>query len=183
MVGVPQLLQLFWNGLEREIERQGKESRVRPARRIARYLPYWARRMLFRRIHTQLGGGLPILVIGGAYLPPALQQAWEDLGVIVIQGYGATEMRPGDLHDRAGPPDRHGGQTMPPVEVRLADGPTRSSFGGPTVFDGYWKDPDATAAVMTGRLVPDRRHRPLRRARATWCSRAGPRTSSCCPTA
>ena len=34
------------------------------------------------------------MVSAGAYLPPALQQSWEDLGVIVLQGYGATECGP-----------------------------------------------------------------------------------------
>ncbi len=56
MVLVPQLLEIFWIGLEREIKRQGKDKTFNRARRVARYLPYWARRLLFRRIHKQLGG-------------------------------------------------------------------------------------------------------------------------------
>ena len=79
MVLVPQLLEMFWLGLQREVKRQGKEKLFRRAQRIARFLPYWARRILFRSVHQQLGGALRLMVSAGAYLPPALQEtgrAW-----------------------------------------------------------------------------------------------------------
>ena len=57
---------------------------------------------------SQLGGGLRILVSSGAFLPPALQQAWEDLGVIVIQGYGVDRDRVRDVHDPRGSRARDG---------------------------------------------------------------------------
>ncbi|MGI8928589.1 MAG: AMP-binding protein, partial [Candidatus Limnocylindrales bacterium] len=149
MVGVPQLLQLFWNGIEREVKRQGKEKLFNRSRRIARLLPYWARRLLFRRIHKQLGGELKLLVSAGAYLPPALQESWQDLGVIVLQGYGATECGPAAATTEQDHPTGTVGKTLPPVEVKLEDGSKEILVRGPTVFDGYWKDPDATAAVMS----------------------------------
>ncbi|HYI21056.1 MAG TPA: AMP-binding protein [Candidatus Limnocylindrales bacterium] len=149
MVLVPQLLEIFWLGLEREVKRQGKDKTFNRARKIARFLPYWARRLLFRRVHKQLGGELTLMVSAGAYLPPALQQAWEDLGVIVLQGYGATECGPVaatrvDYH-----PTATVGRITEPVQVKLAEGTNEILVGGPTVFDGYWQDPAATAAVMT----------------------------------
>ena len=149
MVGVPQLLQLFWNGIEREVKRQGKEKLFSRSRRIARHLPYWARRLLFRRIHRQLGGDLKLLVSAGAYLPPALQESWQDLGVIVLQGYGATECGPAAATTEQDHPTGTVGKTLPPVEVKLEDRSKEILVRGPTVFDGYWKDPDATAAVMS----------------------------------
>jgi long-chain acyl-CoA synthetase len=81
-------------------------------------------------------------------LPPALQQAWEDLGVVVIQGYGATETGFGSCTTR----EDHGlgtvGRPVPPVEMRLADD-GEIQFNGPTLFKGYWHDADATAAALT----------------------------------
>jgi long-chain acyl-CoA synthetase len=150
MVGVPQILQLFWSGLEREIRRQGKEKLFERSLRVARFLPYWARRLLFRRIHTQLGGSLNLFASAGAYLPPQLQENWERLGVIVIQGYGATECGPAAATTEQHHPTGVVGKTLPPVEVKLAQGSNEILVSGPTVFDGYWKDPDATAAVMDG---------------------------------
>ncbi|HET9346356.1 MAG TPA: AMP-binding protein [Candidatus Limnocylindrales bacterium] len=148
MVLVPQILELFWAALEREVEKSGRKAAFDRLRRIARRLPYALRRALFRSLHRQLGGGLRILVSSGAFLPPALQQAWEDVGVIVIQGYGSTETGFGTCTTR----EDHGlgtvGRPMPPVELRLAaDGEIQ--FRGPTIFKGYWHDPDATAAAFT----------------------------------
>jgi long-chain acyl-CoA synthetase len=149
LVGVPQLIQLFWNGIEREVKRQGKEKLFNRSRRIARLLPYWARRLLFRRIHKQLGGELKLLVSAGAYLPPALQESWQDIGVIVLQGYGATECGPAAATTEQDHPTGTVGKTLPPVEVKLEEGSKEILVRGPTVFDGYWKDPEATAAVIT----------------------------------
>jgi long-chain acyl-CoA synthetase len=148
MVLVPQVLELFWAAIEREVEKSGRAAAFNRLRGIARHLPYAARRVLFRRVHAQLGGGLRIFVSSGAFLPPALQQAWEDLGVIVIQGYGSTETGFGTCTTR----EDHGlgtvGRPMPPVELRLADD-GEIQFRGPTIFKGYWHDPEATAAAFT----------------------------------
>jgi long-chain acyl-CoA synthetase len=148
MVLVPQLLELFWAAVEREVEKSGRAAAFNRLRGIARHLPYGVRRLIFRSVHQRLGGGLRILVSSGAFLPPALQQAWEDLGVIVIQGYGATETGFGTCTTR----EDHGlgtvGRPMPPVELRLADD-GEVQFRGPTIFKGYWNDPEATAAAFT----------------------------------
>ena len=77
--------------IEREVEKSGRTRTFNRLRSIARRLPYAARRVLFRQVHARFGGGLRLLVSTAAFLPPVLQQAWEDLGVVVIQGYGSTE--------------------------------------------------------------------------------------------
>jgi long-chain acyl-CoA synthetase len=148
MVVVPQVLDLFWSAIEREVDKAGRRTSFERLRRIARRLPYPLRRILFRRIHARLGGGLNLFVSAAAFLPPSLQQAWEDLGVVVMQGYGATECGPASATSKAD----HGlgtvGRTIPPVSVRLApDG--EILVKGPTLFKGYWHDPEATAAAMT----------------------------------
>jgi long-chain acyl-CoA synthetase len=148
MVVVPQILELFWTAVEREVERAGRTATFERSRRIARRLPFAVRRLIFRQVHARFGGGLRLFVSSGAFLPPALQQAWEDLGVIVIQGYGATETGFGTCTTR----EDHGlgtvGRAVPPVEMRLADD-GEIQFGGPTLFKGYWNDPAATAAAHT----------------------------------
>jgi long-chain acyl-CoA synthetase len=148
MVVVPQVLDLFWSAIEREVERSGRAAAFDRLRWIARRLPMRLRRLLFRRVHTQLGGSFRIFVSAGAFLPPALQQAWEDMGVTVLQGYGATETGTGScttLQD-------HGLGTVgrPPagIDMRLApDGEIQ--FRGPTLFKGYWQSPELTTAAFT----------------------------------
>jgi long-chain acyl-CoA synthetase len=144
---VPQVLELFWAALVREIDRRGQRRRFERARRIARHLPYAARRVIFRSVHRELGGGLRLAVSAGAFLPPALQRAWEDLGVVVIQGYGATECGIVACETIDDHPAATVGRTPRPIVVRLAnDGEILVS--GPTVFRGYWRDPGATAEVL-----------------------------------
>jgi long-chain acyl-CoA synthetase len=148
MVVVPQVLDLFWSAIEREVEKSGRAAAFARLRSVARRLPMAGRRVLFRRVHRQLGGSLRLMVSAGAFLPPSLQQAWEDLGVVVLQGYGSTETGSGTCTT----PADHGlgtvGRPLPGIEMRIAeDG--EIMFRGPTVSRGYWQDPDATAAAFT----------------------------------
>src|SRR5437870_12923720 len=91
MVLVPQALQLFLNGIEREVRRQHRERQWEFLHRLSGYLPFGLRRYLFGTVHKRFGGRFRFFVSGGAYLPPKLQKRWEDMGFRVMQGYGATE--------------------------------------------------------------------------------------------
>jgi long-chain acyl-CoA synthetase len=148
MVVVPQLLQLFWNGIEREAKKQKREALFNRSLSVARFLPYWARRLLFRRIHQRLGGQLRLLVSAAAFLPPQLQESWERLGIVVIQGYGATECGPAAATSESDHPTATVGKTIPPVRLRLAEGTNEILVAGPTIFQGYWQDSAATTAAV-----------------------------------
>ncbi|HEX5827182.1 MAG TPA: AMP-binding protein, partial [Candidatus Limnocylindrales bacterium] len=148
MLLVPQIIDVFWSAIEREVEKQGRTATFERLRRIARRLPYWARRLLFRNVHEKLGGGLRLMVAAGAFLPPALQQAWEDIGVVILQGYGATETAAGSCTTMADHPLGCVGWPPPPVEMRIADD-GEIQFRGPSLFKGYWNNPTATAEAFT----------------------------------
>jgi len=147
MIVVPQILDLFWSAIEREADKQGRKATFDRLRGIARRLPMPVRRLIFRRVHAQLGGSMRLFVSSGAFLPPALQQAWEDLGITVIQGYGSSENGFGTCNTLSD----HGlgtvGRPIPPIELRIAeDGEVL--FRGPTLFKGYWDHPEATAQAI-----------------------------------
>jgi long-chain acyl-CoA synthetase len=148
MVVVPQVLDLFWSAIEREVAKRGRETAFTRLRGLARHLPIGLRPRLFGSIHKQLGGHFRLFVSAGAFLPPALQQGWEDLGVTVLQGYGATETGTGSSTRL----DDHGLGTVgrPPegVEMRIVDD-GEIQFKGPTVVRGYWENPTATAEAFT----------------------------------
>jgi long-chain acyl-CoA synthetase len=115
---------------------------------VTRHLPAWVRRRVFGSVHAQLGGHFRLFVSAGAFLPPALQVAWEDLGVIVLQGYGSTETGTGTCTTL----DDHVPATVgrPPsgIDLRIAaDGEVQ--FRGPTLFHGYWQAPEKTAEAYT----------------------------------
>ena len=148
LVVVLQVMDLFWAAIEREAAARGRQGLFDRMRPVARRLPYPLRRRMFRSVHSQLGGSLNLILSAAAFLPPSLQQAWEDLGVVVMQGYGATECGVASVTSR----EDHGlgtvGRTIAPIDVRFADD-GEIIVSGPTVFGGYWRDPVTTAASFT----------------------------------
>ncbi len=148
LIVVPQVLDLFWSAIEREVEKRGRTTSFNRLRAIGRRLPPWVRRRLFASIHTQLGGHVSLVLSTGAFLPPALQQAWEDLGVIVLQGYGATETGTGACTTLDDHKFGTVGRAPEGVSLRIAeDGEVQ--FKGPTLFHGYWNRPEKTAEAYT----------------------------------
>jgi long-chain acyl-CoA synthetase len=148
MIVVPQVLDLFWSAVEREVEKRGRTAMFERLRGIARRLPFAVRRLLLRSVHAQLGGHLRLFLSSGAFLPPALQQAWEDLGVTVLQGYGATETGTGTCATLDDHEPGTVGRVPEGIEMRIAeDGEVQ--FHGRSVFSGYWNAPELTAATFT----------------------------------
>ena len=148
MVLVPQALQLFLNGIEREVRRQKKEKAFELLQRIAPSLPFRWRRVLFGSVHKRFGGHFKFFISGGAYLPPKLAERWENMGFRVMQGYGATECAPVVA---ATPYRDHAygtaGKSLPGQQVRIAeDG--EILVHGANIAQGYWKNPEDTKAAF-----------------------------------
>jgi long-chain acyl-CoA synthetase len=147
---VPQGLRLLDRSIERKIDESGRRDTFERLHRLARRLPQPMRRLLFRPVLSRFGGRLRTVGVGAAALDVELGQRWIDMGVDVLQGYGATEMSPVVSFTR--PSDnRLGtvGQAIPGVEIRIAqDGEILAR--GPNRFMGYWQNPEATAAVIDG---------------------------------
>jgi fatty-acyl-CoA synthase len=100
-------------------------------------------------------------VVGGAPMPKALLEVWHERGVEIVQGYGLTEAAPNVLclpPEDAARKRGSAGKPYPHVDVALRDpetgelleGPAEGELlvRGPNVFAGYWRDPEATAAVF-----------------------------------
>lgn len=150
IVLVPQALELFMNAIEREAERTGKKEQLAKILGIAPKLPVWARRKLFGKVHKRFGGKLQFVMCGGARLDPPLAEKWEALGVLVLQGYGTTEAAPIVACNsfRYKKLDALG-KVLPGQEVRIAeDGEIQTR--GPNVTQGYWQQPEITAASFDG---------------------------------
>lgn len=150
MLLVPQGLELLMNGIEREVERQGKQALWTLLLRIAAWTPFRLRRHLFRRVHRQFGGELDFIVSGGAALDLDVGRKWELIGVKILQGYGATEASPViSNHALSERRLESAGRPLQNVEVKI------SSAGeiwvrGENVTPGYWRDPEQTAAAFEG---------------------------------
>ena len=148
MLAVPQVLDLFLSGIEREVRRAGKERQWDLLHAVAARLPFGLRRRLFRQLHERFGGQFEFFAVGGAPLDPDLARRWENTGIKVLQGYGLTEATPvvtlTRLEDRA---IGTVGWPMPGIELTIAqDGEVL--IRGPQLTPGYWRDPKATAAAF-----------------------------------
>ncbi len=148
IVLVPQALQLFMNGIEREVSAQGKDGQWRLLHRVASKLPTPMRRLLFRPVHQRMGGRIRFFMSGGAYLDPELQTKWGNMGIRVMQGYGATEASPvitTNSLSRQKPGSV--GRVLAGQDVRIADD-GEVLTRGPNVTQGYWRNEAATAAAF-----------------------------------
>jgi long-chain acyl-CoA synthetase len=133
-------------GVGREVSRLEAQGAAIPAglrakRRIAD-------RLVFSKVREPLGGRLRMPGSGGAPLSTDIAEFFDSVGVRITEGYGLTECTTActvNLPDRY----RFGsvGQPLPGFEIRIAeDG--EIEVRSETVFQGYFKDPEATAAVL-----------------------------------
>ncbi len=109
-------------------------------------------RLQERRVHAGLrsavGGRLRYAVSGGAPLGDRLGHFFRGVGIPVLEGYGLTETT--GATTVTSPDDvRVGwvGRPLPGTGVRVSD-EGELLVRGPHVFDGYWQEPDATAACV-----------------------------------
>ncbi|HXJ65226.1 MAG TPA: AMP-binding protein [Actinomycetota bacterium] len=105
---------------------------------------------------------LRFVASGAAALPQEVAREWERrTGSRVLEGYGCTEAMSAVAVTRPSDPPRPGsvGRPIEGCEVRIedddgaevADGePGEICVRGPNVMRGYWRQPDATEAVMAG---------------------------------
>jgi long-chain acyl-CoA synthetase len=145
---VPQGLQLLTNAIERRVDQDGRRERFERLHRLARRLPWSLRRLLFRPVLGQFGGRLHTIGVGASALELDVAERWIDMGVQILQGYGATEMGPVVTFTR---PERNVlgtvGEPIPGIEVRIADD-GEILARGPGRFLGYWQNPEATSAAI-----------------------------------
>lgn len=148
MAVAPQVLQLFKKGIEQEVVKQGKKNQWDFLNKISSHLPIGMRRLLFRGLHKKMGGKFEFFVCGGAPLDPKLADAWENLGIKILQGYGMTEAAPVVTCDSMSDRDhQYVGRPIPGVDVQIAaDG--EILVKGPNVMSGYWNNPAATTEVL-----------------------------------
>src|SRR5438094_364771 len=146
----PAAVRSLFIAIERKAEQDGKGELVAKLRRVARRLPLGLRRILFTSVHSQFGGRFRYIVSGGAALDPAIGEAWRELGVDVLQGYGLSETAPALTFNRLDR-NRFGsvGVPVPGVQIKIADdGEVLAK--GPNVFIGYWENDEATRAALDG---------------------------------
>ena len=105
-------------------------------------------RLVGGKIRARFGGRIKGMISGGARLDPDLSGFFLALGLPVIQGYGQSEAGPVVSVNLPWFNDRHTvGPPLPGVTARIAEDGELLIQGG-LVMDGYWNNPEATAATI-----------------------------------
>jgi long-chain acyl-CoA synthetase len=107
------------------------------------------RTLVASKLLERLGGRLRLCISGGAALNPHIAHTFIGLGLPICQGYGLTEASPVvsvNLLEKNDPASI--GVPLPRVEVSLGDNQVLR-VRGPIVMMGYWKNPEATAKVLS----------------------------------
>jgi len=160
MLGVPLLFQKMVEGIYRAVDkapfvrRQAFKTMMNMVKMAEKVGNYGLGRHLFRSVREKAGlGSLKFFISGGAALPFFVARELNRLGIMILQGYGLTEASPVltiNLPDD--PRNETIGRPMPGVQVKVLDPDAQGigdlGFKGPMIMKGYYRDPEATAAVM-----------------------------------
>jgi long-chain acyl-CoA synthetase len=116
-----------------------------------------ADKLIFSKWREALGGNVKGIVTGAAPCPLRIAQVFSAAGVPIREGYGLTETSPVLTASTFAPGGAllgTVGQAIPGVELMIddSDGNYRDNEGeilaaGPNIMMGYYKKPEATAAV------------------------------------
>lgn len=107
-----------------------------------------ADRTLFKELRNGFGGRLRFAISGGAPVSRFLVEALSGMDIQILEGYGMTETAGAVAVNT--PTDWKIGTVGKPlrgIDVKI-DGYGEIWIRGPIVFTGYWRDEEATQAVM-----------------------------------
>ena len=109
--------------------------------------------VVFRQVHSALGGRLKLAVSGGSALPHRVADFFNDIGIPLLEGYGMTEAAPVLSVARPDESNKVGavGKPLNGVEIKLV--PETGPIGeivarGPNVMAGYYRNEAATDEVL-----------------------------------
>lgn len=107
-----------------------------------------ADKLVFSKLKEKLGGRIKFMISGSAKLSPQIQAWFYGAGILIIEGYGATETSAIAGFDLPNPTLGTVGKPLPGIEYRIADD-GELLIRGPIVTPGYYNLPEKTAEVLT----------------------------------
>jgi len=130
----------------REVSEQRQRGKPVPAGLARKHR--LADRLVYSKIKERMGGRLRLGVSGGAPLAKEIAEFFHSIDILIVEGWGLTECTTAASVNRPGR-FRFGtvGPALPGFEVET-DEEGELLIRSPTVFAGYYKDPDATAEVL-----------------------------------
>ena len=152
LVAVPLVLETMYKKIQKGIKDQGKEELIKKVTKISNFLLKFhidLRRKFFKQILNNFGGNLRLVLYGAAPMNKETIIAFNNMGIDLVQGYGATETSPvisaeTDKEKRPGSV----GIVFDDLEVKI-DNPNEEGVGeilvrGPSVMKGYYENEEQT---------------------------------------
>jgi len=156
LVLVPLFVETLYKKMWQAAEKSGRAQLLRRMIKLSNFLRKLGidlRRKLFKSVLDAFGGKLELIICGGAYLDQEIIDTFEAIGITVLNGYGITECSPLISCNR-NKYQKKGSVGVPILgsELKIKD-PDENGEGeicvkGPHVMLGYYKNPEATAAVF-----------------------------------
>ena len=148
---VPMFVEFFHKQIWAEIDKKGKTAATKGLMASTDLLLKTGvdvRKKTYSAIHKVFGGNLEYIICGGAALDPMYVKEFRSWGIEILNGYGTTECSPCTAVNR---PFHHKdgsvGVPIPETEVRVSE-EGEILFKGDHVMKGYYKDEEATNAVI-----------------------------------
>ena len=153
---VPAFTEVFYKNIWANAKKTGKDKLLKimiPVSNALRKVGIDLRRKLFKSIHEAFGGNLEEIICGGAPIRPEIGKFFNDIGVMLLNGYGISECSPLVSVNRPRFNDSSTvGVILPCCEVKIEnpneDGDGEIWVKGDIVMMGYYKDPERTEKVL-----------------------------------
>ena len=154
---VPAFTEVFYKNIWNKVKKEGKEGGLKFLIGLSNFLRKIGidkRKKLFKSIHEAFGGNLYQLVVGGAPIRPEIGKFFNDIGIMLLNGYGITECSPLVSVNRKNYNNDPAtvGVILPCCQVEIRnkndEGDGEIWVKGDIVMMGYYKQPEKTAKVL-----------------------------------
>ena len=153
---VPAFTEVFYKNIWGTAKKEGKEAGLKfliKLSNVLRKMGIDLRGKLFKSIHSAFGGNLKEIICGGAPIRPEIGKFFNDIGVMLLNGYGITECSPLVSVNRPKFNDSSTvGVILPCCEVKIEnsndEGDGEIWVKGDIVMMGYYKDKERTDKVL-----------------------------------
>ncbi len=156
LILVPLFVETFYKRIMATAEKTGQLKKLMKGIKISnalRKIGIDLRKKLFASVTENFGGKVEMIICGGAALNQNIIDFFEDIGITILNGYGITECAPLVCCNR----DEYrkdGSVGMPIIGGKLKiidpdeNGEGEIAYKGPNVMLGYYKNEEATKAVI-----------------------------------
>ena len=154
---VPAFTEVFYKNIWKNARETGKDKALKiiiPISNGLRKIGIDLRGVFFKSIHQAFGGNLREIVCGGAPIRPEIGKFFNDIGIVLLNGYGITECSPLVSVNRLNKDNDSStvGVILPCCEIKFEnvneDGDGEICVKGDIVMNGYYKEPEKTARVL-----------------------------------